>query len=48
MSGRAEGCPVVPSPRRKELRMSESRKALHELIDLLREVDQRYLGPSGT
>ncbi|MCA9502838.1 MAG: hypothetical protein R3F16_04545 [Myxococcota bacterium] len=25
--------------------MSESRKALHELIDLLREVDQRYLGP---
>ena len=25
--------------------MSESRKALHELIDLLREVDQRFLGP---
>ena len=25
--------------------MSESRKALHELIELLQEVDQRYLGP---
>ncbi len=25
--------------------MSETRKALHELIDLLREVDERYLGP---
>lgn len=25
--------------------MSESRKALHELIDLLREVDQRFLSP---
>ena len=25
--------------------MSESRKALHALIDLLREVDQRFLGP---
>lgn len=25
--------------------MSETRKALHELIDLLRDVDQRYLSP---
>jgi hypothetical protein len=25
--------------------MSESRKALHELIDLLQEVDKRFLGP---
>ena len=40
----------APPPRsvafdRKEPAMSESRKALHELIDLLREVDQRFLGP---